>query len=72
MCGLMSDLVNCKCKKKNGQIPGVKFDTERPYWDQMSLKNTNQTNLVFSYHLSKENTLKGSLLLLKYRWGQNI
>ena len=41
MCGLMSDLLICKFIKCM-----VIHDTECPYWDQVSLNNTNQpTNL---------------------------
>ena len=38
MCGLMSNLVICKFRKSM-----VIHDTECPYWDQVSLNNTNQT-----------------------------
>ena len=37
MCGLMSDLVICKFRKCV-----VIHDPERPYWDPVSLNNTNQ------------------------------
>ena len=37
MCGLMSDLVICKFRKSM-----VIHDVECPYWDQVSLNNTNQ------------------------------
>ena len=38
LCGLMSDLLVCKFIKCM-----VIHDTECPYWDQVSLNNTNQT-----------------------------
>ena len=50
MCGLMSDLVICKFRESM-----VIYDTECPYWFQMSLNNTNQTkpssNLVLAWCL---------------------
>ena len=39
MCSLTSDLVICKFSKRM-----VIHDTECPYWDQVSLNNTNQPN----------------------------
>ena len=39
MCGLMSDLVICKFRKSM-----VIHDTKYPYWDQVSLNNTNQSD----------------------------
>ena len=36
MCGVTSDLVICKFSKST-----VIHDTECPYWDQVSLNNTN-------------------------------
>ena len=41
MCGLMSDTVNCKFRKKYGYKNMVIHD--QMSWDQMSLTNTNQT-----------------------------
>ena len=37
MCGLISDLVICKFRKSM-----IIHDTKCPYWDQVSLNNTNQ------------------------------
>ena len=45
MCGFISDLVICKFRKSM-----VIHDTECPYWDQVSLNNTNQTKLKLTYH----------------------
>ena len=45
MCGLRSDLVICKFRKCM-----VIHDTECPYWDQVSLNNTNQPILSI-YHI---------------------
>ena len=46
MCGLMSDLVICNFRKSM-----VMHDTECPYWDQVSLNNTNQpTNQEINIH----------------------
>ena len=39
MCGWVYDLVICKFRKSM-----VVHDTECPYWDQVSLNNTKQTN----------------------------
>ena len=39
VCGLMYDLVRCKFRKSM-----VIHDTKCPYWDQVSLNNTNQTS----------------------------
>ena len=39
MCGLTSDLVISNFEKKHGHI----HDTQCPYWDQVSLNNTNPT-----------------------------
>ena len=41
MCSLMSDLVICKFGKSL-----VIHDTECPFWDQVSLNNTNKTKLI--------------------------
>ena len=41
MCGLMSDLLICKLIKSMAI-----HDTECPYWDQVSLNNTNETKRV--------------------------
>ena len=41
ICGLMSDLVICNFRKSM-----VIHDTECPYWNQVSLNNTNQTKPV--------------------------
>ena len=50
MCGLMSDLVNCKVRKSI-----IIHDTECPYWDQVSLNNTNQTLFDHAYMLCRDN-----------------
>ena len=47
MCGLMSDLVICKFRKNM-----IIHDSECPYRDQVSLKNTNQTSDISSQSLS--------------------
>ena len=46
ICGLMSDMVICKFWKSM-----VMHDTECPYWDQVSLNNTNQTSGVACFHV---------------------
>ena len=43
MCGLMSCLVVCKFRKSM-----VIHDTECPYWDEVSLNNTNHTSRPYS------------------------
>ena len=47
MCGLRFDLVICNFRKCM-----VIHDTECPYWDQVSLNNTNQTKSQDTPHLS--------------------
>ena len=47
MCGMMLDLMICKFSK-GMVIHGIKC----PYWDQMSLNNTNQTRPDWSFHIT--------------------
>ena len=52
MCGLVSDLGICKFWKSM-----VIHDAECPYWDQVSLNNTNQSyNIYRYYHLFLDST----------------
>ena len=62
MCGLMSDLVNCKFGKSMVIQSCMVIRTECPYCDQPSLNNTDQTKPI--WHLSQLDWL-----ILKVRGG---